>query len=179
MAMEKTSVSAYLLKTGARDAVERAFDSKIPLDNGLTGWFHFIEAQPKEPSWLRALRPHIPTQTLPKIESGMPAGLAFVERGDLNYILTFGHSWMQLEPLWLEPDFGRRVALNAVPPDKVLELNSEQVFARWHVAKERSPRATDVNDFGVTLDRDLVAALEGVPSDPLFGGVVRGSTRAC
>jgi uncharacterized protein (TIGR04141 family) len=83
---------------------------------------------------------------------------------------------MALESFWIEPDFGRRVALNAIPPSKVLELNSEQVFARWHVSSERSPRATSFEAFGVALDRDLVAALEGVPSDPLFGGIVRGST---
>jgi uncharacterized protein (TIGR04141 family) len=176
MAIERTTVSAYLLKPGARDSLERRFQSRSPLGHGLTGWFHLMEAELREPAWLRALKPHLTVPTLLNSRGGSPSAVVLVERGQSTFILTFGHAWMYLDPLWLEPDFGRRVALNAVPPTKVLELNSEQVFARWHVSKERSPQATSVRDFGVTLDRDLVAALEGVPSEPLFGGVVRGST---
>lgn len=176
MAVEKTTVSAYLLKPGARDSLERRFKTRSPLTNSLTGWFHLLEAELREPAWLRALSPHLTASSLQNSRGGSPSAVVLIERGPSTFVLTFGHAWMHLDPLWLEPDFGRRVALNAVPPNRVLELNSEQVFARWHVSKERSPSATSIRDFGVALDRDLVAALEGVPSEALFGGVVRGST---
>ena len=52
----------------------------------------------------------------------------------------------------------------------------EQVFAKWHLASERAPRASSVDEFGVEFDRDLVAAVEGVPSDDLLGKSIRGAT---
>jgi hypothetical protein len=30
------------------------------------------------------------------------------------------------------------------------------VFAKWHLASERAPRASSVDEFGVEFDRDLI-----------------------
>jgi uncharacterized protein (TIGR04141 family) len=58
-----------------------------------------------------------------------------------------------------------------------VEIKSEQVFAKWHLASERAPRAASVDEFGIDFDRDLVAVVEGVPKNaPTLGGTVRGST---
>lgn len=69
------------------------------------------------------------------------------------------------------------MALNVIPKNEVVEIKSEQVFAKWHLASERAPRAASVDEFGVDFDRDLVAVVEGVPkSRPSLGSLVRGST---
>ena len=84
---------------------------------------------------------------------------------------------MKLEESWLERDFGRRVALNAIPKDQVIEIKAEQVFAKWHLASERAPRASSVDEFGVEFDRDLVSVVEGIPTlKPSLGKSVRGGT---
>src|SRR5688572_26778321 len=105
MVIIRTGVSAYLLKPGVRNTVEKEFMQRVPLTNGLSGWFHFIEAKHQPPSWFRALQPHLGSSVQYDTRGGLPAGIALVERGTSNYLLTFGHAWMQLDPLWLEPDF--------------------------------------------------------------------------
>lgn len=51
------------------------------------------------------------------------------------------------------------------------------MFANWHIASERAPRASFADQFGVEFDRDLVASLDGIPlNSPLFGKHVRGGT---
>ena len=91
--------------------------------------------------------------------------------------MTFGHAWQKLDDGWLERDFGLRVALNVIPRKELVEIRAEQVFAKWHLASERAPRASSVEEFGVDFDRDLVAVLEGVPSiSPSLGKTIRGST---
>jgi uncharacterized protein (TIGR04141 family) len=100
-----------------------------------------------------------------------------VVRQDGNtFVLTFGHAAARLEDAWLERDFGRRVALNSIPSNKLIEIHLEQVFAQWHVSKERAPRATSVEEFGVEFDRDLVARVEGIPKDKRLGNTIRGGT---
>jgi uncharacterized protein (TIGR04141 family) len=89
--------------------------------------------------------------------------------------VSFGHECQRIEDGWLELDFGRRVALNSIPPDKVLEIRAEQVFARWHLASERAPKASALMEFGVELDRDLVSTIEGLSSVAELGKLVRGS----
>ncbi|PZN31591.1 MAG: hypothetical protein DIU71_09595, partial [Proteobacteria bacterium] len=176
MSSGKTSFSVFLLRPAAQQEVyEKLFRDGIPLGEGLDGKFVVLPTSRQWPRWYTALRPLL-SRDPPELFSESPAGMLFVRRGVHAFVVTFGHAWQQLRLHWVELDFGRRVALNSVPPDKVLEVSTEQVFAKWHLAKERSPKATSVREFALEHDRDLVAALEGVPSEPAFGGTLRGST---
>lgn len=177
MGSEKIGLSIYLLRSGASDAVDRAlFANSVALTAGLQGKFSPIYSDRKEPAWLTAVKPFLAPGNNVTLLGESPAGLLLTHRGAHSFVISFGHAWQRLEPQWVEFNFGRRVALNAVPPDRVLEVNSEQVFAKWHLARERSPRATSVKEFALEHDRDLVVALEGTPLDPILGGTVRGST---
>jgi uncharacterized protein (TIGR04141 family) len=176
VAAEKTGVSIYRLRTGRRLEVESTFKNRTSLSNGLDGWFYLFPPSENTPQWVRALEPHLPPLLVKGVQSASHAGLVLISRQGIDYLLAFGFAWMHLDDLWLEPDFGRCVVLNTVLPGKLLELNSEQVFARRHVARERAPKPGSLSTFGVDFDRDLVAAVEGVPSEPLFGGIVRGAT---
>ena len=65
--------------------------------------------------------------------------------------MTLGHPWQKVEHHWTEPQFGLRVALNSIPRDKVIELHAAQAFAKWHIASERVPQASFVEEFGVEI----------------------------
>lgn len=176
MAVEKTSFSVYLLRPGSVTEVERVLFSRgIPLVGEIDGRFVPVKAKSREPRWLKAVKGYLDDPEAVKLRGQSPAGLMLVKRAQHAFVITFGHAWQQLLPIWVELDFGRRVALNAVPPDKVLEVSSQQIFAKKHLARERAPHASNVREFGLEYDRDLVAAVEGVPSEDLFGGTLRGS----
>ncbi len=68
------------------------------------------------------------------------------------------------------------VALNVIAKNGLVEIRAEQVFAKWHMASDRAPRASTVDEFGVEFDRDLVATVEGVPAGKALGKMVRGGT---
>ena len=177
MTAGKTPFSTFLLRAAVQDDVFRKlFERGIPLEGGLDGRFVPVPSTRLPPRWLAAVRPFLATEAEKfSLFSESPAGMMFVRRGARAFVITFGHAWQQLEPQWLELDFGRRIALNAIPPDQLLEVNTEQIFAKWHLARERAPKATSVREFALEHDRDLVAALEGVPSEKVFGGALRGS----
>lgn len=88
------------------------------------------------PKWLLAVRPFLAASAENfNLFSESPAGMMFIRRGARAFVITFGHAWQQLESEWFEIDFGRRIALNAIPPDQLLEVNTEQIFAKWHLAR--------------------------------------------
>ena len=176
MPTEKTGISIYRLRAGYRAEVEARFHNRTALNNGIEGWFYLFPPSENTPQWVRALQPYLPALSINDVRSASHSALVMISRKGVDYLLAFGFAWMHLDDLWLEPDFGRRVVLNTVLPGKLLELNSEQIFARRHVARERAPKPGALATFGVDFDRDLVAAVEGVPSEPLFGGIVRGAT---
>jgi uncharacterized protein (TIGR04141 family) len=180
MENEKISLSIYLLKPDKVAAFED--DLKKPginvraLAEPLDGEFIPLPSAEGEPPWVRVVRSALKDQGDLNMIAQSPAGLLTVRRGANTFVVSFGHAWQRLEDQWLEHDFGLRVALNSIPTDKLIEIRAEQVFARWHIASERAPRASFVDEFGVEFDRDLVASLEGIPMDSLFGKHLRGGT---
>lgn len=178
----KIGLTIHLLKpdkVASFDAVLKNGSPHVrPLAAPLDGEFISLPSQAGEPPWVDAVRSVLDDSSPLTLDSQSPAGLLVVRRSDNTFVLSFGHAWQQLEDQWLEPDFGLRVALNAIPRNKLLEVRAEQVFAKRHIASERAPRASFIQEFGVDFDRDLLAFLEGIPTDNHkdLGSHVRGST---
>jgi uncharacterized protein (TIGR04141 family) len=150
----------------------------IPIAAPLEGSFlPFPPVRDRQPDWVSAVSSLLTAPIQGDMSARSPGGLLAVRRQNRTFVLTFGHAWQKLEDRWLEQDFGLRVALNVIPRDELIEIKAEQIFAKWHLASERAPRAASVNEFGVDFDRDLVAVIEGQPkSRPILGSRVRGST---
>lgn len=174
------NLSVYLIRKGREVDHERGVDDlkvvRLALVSPLEGYFSPIPSASRTPTWVSAVASVLSLSSPLDLQSQTPAGLLTVRRGGRTFVLTFGHAWMKLKPNWLEHNFGRRVALNLIRENDLVEIRAEQVFARWHIASERAPRATSVDEFGVEFERDLVAAVEGLSSDPMFGKIVRGAT---
>lgn len=177
---QKVGLTIYLLRPDKL----AVFESELkkpgtdvrPLSAPLDGEFIPLPSVVGEPSWVRVVRSVLQNPAGLTLGAQSPAGLLTVRRGAKTFVVSFGHAWQRLEDQWLERDFGLRVALNSIAPNKLIEIRAEQVFAKWHIASERAPRASFVDEFGVEFDRDLVASLEGIPSHPLFGKHIRGGT---
>ena len=180
MADAKIGLTIHLLKP---DKVA-SFDSALkkpgqdirPLAAPLDGEFIALPSAPGEPPWVDVVRSALQNSGGLTLDSQSPAGLLVVRRDGNTFVLSFGHAGQKLEEQWLEPDYGLRVALNAIPRNKLIEIRAEQVFAKRHIASERAPRASFVEEFGVEFDRDLLAVLEGIPSNMALGTHIRGGT---
>lgn len=182
MADAKIGLTIHLLKpdkvASFDDALKNGHLDIRPLAAPLDGEFISLPSQPGEPPWVDAIRSVLQNRSGLALDSQSPAGLLVVRRAGNTFVLSFGHAWQKLDDQWLEPDFGLRIALNAIPRNKLLEIRAEQVFAKRHIASERAPRASFIQEFGVDFDRDLLAVLEGIPTDNYkhLGSHVRGST---
>ncbi len=180
MAADRNSVSIYLLKTTQvgdfRSELLEGSDAALPLAGPLEGVLLPLPSPPREPGWVASVRQLIQNPAALSVTAQSAGGLMIIARKGRTFVVCFGHGWMRLKPEWLEHDFGRRVALNAISRDRLLEINAEQVFAKWHLARERAPRATSLQEFGIESERDLVSAVEGVPTDETLGPVLRGGT---
>jgi uncharacterized protein (TIGR04141 family) len=178
--MAKLPLSIYLLKQDRVSTLEKELhvDTQpvLPLAAPLDGYVLPLPLKQAVPGWAVAINSVLQNPNGLSVLAASPAALMIVRRGPETFVLTFGHAWMKLENDWKEHDFGRRVALNSIRPDKLVEIEIEQVFAKWHVARERAPKASAVDEFGVEFDRDLVASIEGLPSHKLLGKKLRGGT---
>lgn len=179
----RQSVSIYLVRASGVPAVQAALFSpegpSLELNAIPGGRFLALAAEPSAPTWIAFIRQLLQPNVIPDLLGQTPGGLLWVPRAGKYFIFSFGYAHTQLKEEWLEPEFGKKVTLSIVPQGQVVEVRAEQVFARRHIASERAPRAASVREFGFEADRDLVAAVEGVPAKVYlgpFGGKVRGGT---
>lgn len=173
-------MSIFLLKQGrVADFEKEVYETAEvvhELSDGFDGYMIPLPCEQKEPGWATAIKGLLSDPQRLELQVQVPGGLLVIKRNGQTFVICFGHGWMRLKEEWIEPDFGRRAALNAIAKDNMLEVRAEQVFAQWHLASERAPRASTMDAFGVEFDRDLVSAVEGVANDPLLGSTLRGGT---
>jgi len=177
---EPTSpLSLYLLRADRVNLFEKALlpaNGGLPLADGWEGYLLTMQSPRVPPTWEKLLKPLLKNGVALSLSGESPGALLVIRFAGKTFVLAFGHAWAKLQDDWLEQSFGRRVALNSIDPGKLVEVNLEQVFAKWHQARERAPRASSVNEFDVEFDRDLVASIEGISSRKVFGKKLRGST---
>jgi uncharacterized protein (TIGR04141 family) len=174
-----SALSIYLLREDRIDQFEKTLvrgAGVFPLQDGWDGYVLAMQSPRVPPLWQKTLREILKDPSKFSLSTESPGALALIRLSGKTFVLSFGHAWAKLQEEWLEQSFGRRVALNSIDPGKLVEINLEQVFANWHLSRERAPRASSVNEFGVEFDRDLVASIEGLSSKKLFGKKLRGAT---
>lgn len=181
---KRLDVSVYLLKPTQAPIAEGELFSGIDTPQLLRGdipggKFLPLPMDASPPKWAAHLETLLADGGSLDLLAQNAGGALWVPRGKKVFVFTFGFAHTKLKEEWLEPSFGKKTALSVIPQGQVVEVRAEQVFARWHIASERAPRASAVRNFGFEPDRDLVAAVEGVPSPKylkLLGGKVRGGT---
>ena len=183
MAKQNLGLTIFLIREDQVGAFEKQFPpakgAAIASDS-IDGWFIAFPSETRTPPWVTAVTSLLATTVeAGTLGSQSPAGLLAVRQSERLFVVTFGHAWQMLENDWLERDFGRRVALNALGKDQFIEIRTEQVFGKWHLTADRAPLATAVDQFGVRFDRDLVAVVEGATDKKymeLLGKTIRGGT---
>ncbi|MBX3673099.1 MAG: TIGR04141 family sporadically distributed protein [Burkholderiales bacterium] len=181
---KRFDVSVYLIKASQVSVAESTLfppsaSPQILRDDIPGGKFMALPVDAGAPKWASFVETLLPSGRNVDVLAQTPGGLLWIPHRSKRFLFTFGHAHAKLREEWLEPEFGKKVALSTIPQGQVVEVRAEQVFARWHISSERAPRASAVREFGFESDRDLVAAVEGVPSamylDSL-GSKVRGGT---
>jgi len=178
----RLSVSVYLLKKSktaeAQKELEEASAEVYPLIGEIPGGaFIALPADADAPRWLDPISALLAPGSAPQLEGQSPGAVLWAPRGDKTFVFTFGYGHTKVKGEWVEPEFGKIVALSIVTQGQVREVRAEQVFAKRHIASERAPRAAAVREFGFEANRDLVTAIEGTPEAAywtIFGTKVRG-----
>lgn len=172
------NLTVYLLKPDKLSLVEKAVGGKdrLILSPPLIGSGYVSATSNKTPDWVNDIQSIVQGPLPDYLRSASPSALLVIHFDNRDFAIAFGHAWQWLRDEWLEPDFGRRVALNALKSDEVVEIRVEQVFASWHLASERAPRASSIRKFGIQFDRDLLGMIGGVSSSKALAGSIRGSS---
>ncbi|MCG7978163.1 MAG: TIGR04141 family sporadically distributed protein [Candidatus Thiodiazotropha endolucinida] len=177
----KEKLSIYLVKTSAADNISKFINvenSKPPIDmdvSGLKATLYVKKEPPKPPPpWTKLFTEH---QALPDgtFGSRRAVGAAFVvSLKSKVFALTFGTGFHLIKNEAIERDFGLRVTLNSVDPDKLRSLDKASYDHNPLNSRTQSSIDLGVFDLDVDSEMDMLYAVTGVSRVPVFGSHVTG-----
>jgi uncharacterized protein (TIGR04141 family) len=129
---------------------------------------------PKIPEWTTFL---IENQDVPEhlfLGSRSEAAVLIFRDADAVFALTFGMGFHLLNLDLMERDFGLRVTLNSIAPDKLRSLDKASYEANPLNTRNQSPKDADIFDLHIDTEMDMVYALTGASTEPMFGEHVTG-----
>jgi uncharacterized protein (TIGR04141 family) len=96
----------------------------LPLAQPLDGYVIPLPPKQTVPQWVGVLDAALQNPNSLSMTGASPAALMVIRRGPETFVLTFGHAWMKLDDAWKQKDFGRRVAVNSIRPNKLVEIGN-------------------------------------------------------
>ncbi|WP_080434906.1 TIGR04141 family sporadically distributed protein [Burkholderia ubonensis] len=95
-------------------------------------------------------------------------------KDDTAFALTFGTGFHMVDLDLVVRDFGLRVALNSSDPERLRSLDKSSYESNPLNTRSQSPRDADIFDLHINTETDLVYAITGTSTEPLFGSHVTG-----
>lgn len=82
------------------------------------------------------------------------------------YALTFGRARNWLSPSVIERRFGMMGTLNAVDEESLRSVDKEEFETIQRKTRTQTSSQTDIGQFGIDVQRDLLRSVTGKPKDP-------------
>ncbi|WP_197339161.1 TIGR04141 family sporadically distributed protein [Ralstonia solanacearum] len=134
---------------------------KLPPPQKEPGWSHFLTRNQDVPDDL--------------FQGSRSEGAILVFRcEEATFVLTFGMGFHLLDHDLVERDFGLRVALHSIDPDKLRSLDKASYEINPLNTRSQSPKDADIFDLHVDTETDMVYAITGASTEPIFGDQVTG-----
>lgn len=128
----------------------------------------------KPPRWLEFVRSGL-AGTLETLENVSTAAVLFIVAGSHTFALTFGHGRNLLKPDSYEMDFGLKVALNIVDPDRLRSVDVRTFEELTLHTRRQTSRGATLDAFGLDVSQDLLRGVTGEPRDISLAKRVTGS----
>lgn len=151
--------SIYLLK--GEVTPENALEGDHPLSDNVTAddlpedaLIFILDGQPRPPWWRSYFRIH------EQLNQSLKGALVFLPAGERWFVLSFGHVAHNLKDTSYEYDFGLRVTLNSLDPQKLKSTDTLEPGA----AKRRRtqlPTESELTYFDFDRDSTILRSLSG------------------
>jgi len=132
--------------------------------SGLDGILFIRSPRKSTPPWVLFLEQET-IEPLPDLANTSTAAVLFIRTDDDLLAYCFGRGRAFLRPDSIDFNFGLRVALNAVDPEKLRSLDSRAFEQMTFQTRRQASRATALQSFGFDVTSDLLRSVTGEPRD--------------
>lgn len=109
-----------------------------------------------------------------RLVNASTAAVLLVRASKRLFALTFGHGRTLLQPDVVEENFGLRITLNSVDPNKIRTVDRLTFDAISQHTRIQASREASIGEFGLDVEQDLLRAVTGRPTNSSLGTRLTG-----
>lgn len=175
---QRADLNIYLAKSEVRDADDiiknlaalKAFDLNV---SGIKPCTLYVKrSNSNTPRWAKFFAPVVDQKEFGRNAS--TGAVLFAKVGKTVLVLTFGQGHHLVDSAKLEMNFGLKAALNLVNVESLRSIDKSSFEQHPTQTRQQTGVAADLQNFGLDIERDLLRALTGEPSDETFGKRMSG-----
>jgi len=107
-------------------------------------------------------------------QNSSTGAVLYVKVGKAVFILTFGHGHHLIDSAKIEMNFGLKSALNLLDVSSIRSIDKSSFEQHPTQTREQTGVATELQYFGLNIERDLLRAVTGKPNDKKYGKRISG-----
>ncbi|MCM3587815.1 TIGR04141 family sporadically distributed protein [Mesobacillus maritimus] len=177
--MARLSITSYLIKEeyyDFRDVVREDIEVEYYQLNeefNLDGLIVVGYTSKNSPQWLQLLQSGS-NSDLPELLNSSSRAILFVRSNNRIFAFPFGFGRYLLKDEAIVKDFGIKVVLNSVDPQKLRSIDTATISEMTIHSRTQTSRTTNVNTFGIDVVKDFLKSVTGEPTNEDFGTVITG-----
>lgn len=147
--------------------------SALKAQYGIEGSIFYCDSRRKLPRW----KPYLDELAAGRIDisenaSNKAVMLVRIEHRIMAIVFGYGRSFLKEESI--ERNFGFKVALNTINPNKMRSVNAATIEDMVVTTQRQASYSTTQDEFGLNITNDIMKGLTGEPYDEAYGNHICG-----
>lgn len=147
--------------------------SAIKAHFGIEGSIYYSDSSRKLPRWKQYLD-ELATEEIDISENSSNKAVILVRVEQRIMAIVFGYGRSFLKEECIERNFGFKVALNTIDPNKMRSINAATIEDMVVTTQRQASYSTTQDEFGLNITNDIMKGLTGEPHDAAYGNHISG-----
>ena len=168
--MAKNKLSIYLIKEGISEEEIFEKDSKVKVlkEYNENKKLYYLPSWVHSPNWIDDFFEMECDELRQANSRAVLVDKIEIDGKKIIFALAFGYSKNLFAEDVLEEQFGLKIVLNTVGINDIRKISKVSVGSNQKQSQEQMPKATNINEFGFDLERDLIKTITGKCNDEIF-----------
>ena len=147
--------------------------SKLKPHFGLDGEIYYCDSNRKFPRW-KPFLDELSNESINISENASNKAIVLIHIQNRIMAIVFGYGRSFLKEECIERNFGLKVALNTINPNKMRSINAATIEDMVVTTQRQASYSTTQDEFGLNVTNDIMKGLTGEPYDPVYGNHISG-----
>lgn len=172
-------ITLLLLKEGVeeeeiwnRSRIEEQNDIEV---GDLKGTLSIGYNRRSAPRWAKYLKDHITNERLGDLRNASTSAALLFSVSERTFIACFGFGRSMVNLELCEPDFGLKVVVNSIKPNRLKSIDARGFEEITRNTKRDVSRESALSAFEIDVERDVVRSLTGSPEDESLAKRISGA----